>query len=98
MSRAVLLAAALVALLAVDARAASFCRPRAEVLLTLMRQYGEAPVAQGLAQGGAVIEVLASPDRRTWTIIASNPAGIACLLAVGEHWEPIAHAPRGEGS
>ncbi len=71
------------------AQAAAVCDARAEVLRHLERQYAEAPVALGLANTGGVVEVLASPNGATWTIIVTLPDGTSCLVAAGESWETV---------
>ncbi len=62
------------------------CSPRPEVVEHLGKKYAETPVAMGLANNGGVIEVLASPDGSSWTIIITMPNGAACLVAAGEFW------------
>ena len=49
----------------------------------------EEPVAVGLATNGGVIEVLASPDGKTWTAIIAMPDGTSCLIAAGQGWETV---------
>ena len=42
----------------------------------------------GLQRGSAVVEVYASGDTGSWTILLSTPNGLACLLAAGQNWAP----------
>jgi hypothetical protein len=71
------------------AAAPAACGPRADVLAQLARQYDEVPKAVGLANGGNLVEVLASSDGATWTIILTSPKGISCLVAAGEAWREL---------
>jgi hypothetical protein len=58
------------------------CSPHADMLLVLAQQYGEAPQAIGLVGGSRVIEVLSSKEG-TFTILVTQPDGMACILAAG---------------
>ena len=72
-------AAAFMATVAASGAAAaqSACAPRAEVLEILRSRYGEAVVAGGVTTKGALLEVVASADGGTWTLIATSPAGVS---------------------
>src|SRR5262245_32705896 len=74
------------ALLTMPAAAAGspLCAPRADLLKQLSDRYKEAPVAVGLSNTGALIEVLTSEQGSTWTIMISQPNGPSCLVAAGE--------------
>lgn len=71
------------------------CSKRDDVLSQLGSKYKEAPSAVGIANNGGLIEVLTSDDGSTWTIIVSMPNGTSCLLAAGEHWQPIERVAQG---
>ncbi len=43
----------------------------------------------GLAANNGVVEVFASPETGTWTIIVTLPDGQTCLVASGEGYESI---------
>ncbi len=62
------------------------CDQRDRVLGHLARKYHEVPVAAGVTTSGSIIEVLATDDGLTWTIIVSDPNGTSCLIAAGEGW------------
>lgn len=71
-----------------DAQPRPSCAPRDQVLRQLEREFGETPVALGIARAGdAVIEVLASDGGATFTLILSLPNGQSCLLAMGTDWQ-----------
>lgn len=65
------------------------CTDRASALAHLSKKYSEAPVAIGLANNGGVVEVLTDSAGATWSIIITMPDGTACMVAAGEHWEPL---------
>lgn len=63
------------------------CAPRADIITNLQGKFSENTVALGLDNSGGVVELLASPDGETWTIIVTDPQGTSCLMAAGEFWE-----------
>lgn len=71
------------------------CGPRDDVLAQLSKKFKEAPVSIGLANNGGLLEVLASPDGSTWTVIITRPNGVTCLVAAGESWQAIRPAETG---
>ena len=86
------LATALVLAAAQDAAAQSprSCAPRAKVVERLASQYGETRRAAGLSAGNALVEVFASEMSGTWTITATAPGGLTCLVASGQAFEALA--------
>ena len=70
------------------------CSDRTKALEYLTNTYAEAPVAMGLTNNGAVLEVLASEAGDSWTIMVTMPNGTACMIAAGESWEPVVGADR----
>ncbi len=94
--RMILIAIALQATVLVPvAGAQPGCAPRTVVLERFAAQYGEVPIAAGLTAAALLIEVLASADGASWTIIATTSDGLSCLIAAGEGWRGIAAKPRG---
>jgi len=69
------------------AEGAPQCAPRASVLGSLEQRYSERPIAAGLDNNGAVVEVLAAADGKTWTILVSMPNGVSCVVSAGEDWQ-----------
>lgn len=55
----------------------------------LEQAYGERPVAAGLQSNGQLLQVFAASgaDGGSWTAVATSPAGTACVVATGRHWE-----------
>ncbi len=74
-------------MLAAPAQAQQACAPRDTVLAHLASKYHEAPVAVGVTNKGGLIEVLSTPDGKTWTIIVTSPQGLSCMVAAGEDWQ-----------
>ena len=69
------------------------CGERAGMVQKLASQYDEAPVSMGVAANGSLLQLLASPDGETWTLLLIRPSGIACIMATGESWDAV--IPRG---
>lgn len=61
------------------------CAPRAAMIERAKVEFGEVPVVAGLERGGLAMEVLASPEG-SWTMLAVNPMGLACVVATGTAW------------
>ncbi len=64
--------------------------PRADVAKQLADQYGEAPVAMGLVNNGAMIEIFAADDGITWTIVVTMPNRMSRMLVAGRDWMQVA--------
>ena len=46
-----------------------------------------------------MLELYASPETGTWTILVPLPNGLSCLVASGEAWERVAEVlTPGEGA
>ena len=58
------------------------------MLQSFQANYGEVPVARGLATGGQMVEVLAN-DKGTWTMLFTRPGGISCMVLTGEAWQAV---------
>ncbi len=63
------------------------CGPRDSVLERLEGDYGETRQSIGLAANAQMVEVFASPDTGTWTILMTSATGITCLMATGDAFE-----------
>ncbi len=81
------LALALLLGLRAPASAQAACTTHAEVTRQLDGRYAESPIAIGLASTGSVVEVFASGDGSTWTIVMTMPNGTSCVVVNGEAWE-----------
>lgn len=74
------------------AAAQNQCTTHDRVLAFLAGRYQEAPVAAGITDKGRLIEVFATDDGATWTIVETNPQGWSCLMAGGEGWRSLEEA------
>ena len=79
-------------------QASPLCDDREALIAELRERWGEAPVALGLTGAGRLLEVLASADGATWTIIATRPDGRACVLDAGTDWQRRSARPQGAGA
>ena len=75
------------------AAAQSLTRPRAEVLKILSKNYAEAPIEMGLTRTGNVIELFASNDGSTWSLVVTSPDGLSRVVASGESWLSVSSLP-----
>ena len=64
------------------------CAERGMLAERLGVKYAEKPVSMGLSADGSVIEVFASTSG-TFTIVATQPSGVACIIVTGESWEGL---------
>ena len=68
------------------------CAARDAVVERLASGYGETRRSVGLA-GNAVMEVYASDDTGTWTVLVTMANGMACLVASGDNYQAVTDAP-----
>ena len=69
------------------------CNFHDKALDYLAQEWQEAPIAVGVTDQGALIEVLATNDGDTWTIIVTDPNGWSCMVADGEGWRMVLRTP-----
>ena len=62
------------------------CAPRDALLEQLESASGEVPAGSGVIHGGALLEIVMTPDGATWSMVLTSPGGISCLVATGEGW------------
>jgi hypothetical protein len=65
------------------------CHSYIEIARQLDSRYGEKPVSIGLQGNGHLLQVFASKDTGSWTILSMAPNGIACIVAAGRSWEAM---------
>jgi hypothetical protein len=65
------------------------CHSHSELADMLHQKFAERPSAVGLQANGHLVEVFASNDGTSWTIVVTRPDGRSCIVAVGEHWEAL---------
>ena len=67
----------------------SACQTHDEIMQMLNQKFAETPTALGLQSNGHVIQVFASKDGTTWTVVTTRPDGVSCIVALGRHWEAV---------
>ncbi len=68
---------------------ASTCALRDQVVSRLQEQYSEQLTAGGLnssANKTTLVEVWASPETGTFTVMLTNAQGLSCIVATGTDW------------
>lgn len=73
------------------------CMDRAALVARLAAQYGENRQAAGLAGPDRLVELFASIETGSWTLVVTAPSGIACLLGAGEHFLRFEAEPAPDG-
>ena len=68
--------------------ASTACAPREALVAQLEKSYGEILSARGLQGPNALIEVFASSESGSFTVLMSRPDGISCIVSTGTHWLP----------
>ena len=77
------------------AAAQQACGERANFLNKLEESFAERPIAMGLTDKGAVLEVFAS-QKGSWTFLITMPTGQTCVVASGQSWETLAAVKTGQ--
>jgi len=65
------------------------CAQREQVVSRLQQDYAEQLTAGGLhgtMDGSGIIEVWASPETGTFTVMRTDAHGLSCILATGTDW------------
>ena len=67
------------------------CGDRTAIIERLETGFGESRTGAGLSTQNGIVEVFASEETGTWTIILTLPTGQSCLVAAGNSWqtEPV---------
>lgn len=86
----VMLGAATVFLFASRAKAQPVtCFPFAQLRDGLKARYHETAIGGGIYSGGqSIVQVYASAEGATFTILAIQSDGLACVIAGGKDWQP----------
>lgn len=79
-------------------RRQTFCAPGDAVVTMLDQRFGEVLQGAGLQNSTTLVELFASLDTGTWTLVLTRPDGTACAVAAGQHWQNAADAPSGKPS
>jgi hypothetical protein len=65
------------------------CHNATEIAKQLNSRYDESPVAFGLQSNGNLLQVYASEEKGTWTVVSTTPNGLSCIVAAGKSWESL---------
>jgi hypothetical protein len=79
-------------------RRQTFCAPRDAMVTLLDRRFGEVLQGTGLQNATTLVELFASLDTGTWTLVLTRPDGTACAIAAGQHWQNAAETLPGRPS
>ena len=94
MSRVILAAALAGALLTTPALAQGpICGPHDVILQGLADQYQEQVIARGLTNSGGLVEIAATADGATWTMLYSQAGGQTCFISTGNSWQAVTPGP-----
>lgn len=78
-----------------DTSAENRCAPRDLIVTSLAMDYGETHVGSGFQGTQQILEVFASDDKGTWTIIVTETNGVACIISAGTDWHERSMLPVG---
>ena len=65
------------------------CHNATDIAKQLSSKYDESPVAFGLQSNGNLLQVYASEEKNTWTVVSTTPNGLSCIVAAGKTWESL---------
>ena len=68
------------------------CAERDGIVTRLTEKYGETRQSIGLGTNNTMVEVFASGDTGSWTILVTDAEGVSCLVASGQAFETLAEA------
>lgn len=85
--------AIIVALAATPALSQTQCAGTDQVAELLAANFGEVVQGLGLDASGNMMMVWANVATGTWTITASTPAGMTCVIGAGEYYQAINSTP-----
>lgn len=76
----------------------SVCGPYAQVNNQLKQKYNERPTAYGLVEEKSIMQLYASSESGTWTIVMTDRRGMSCIVAAGHSLEQIDSNLTGPGA
>lgn len=69
------------------------CADHATMVRLLAERWGESRQAVALDASGALVEVFASEETGSWTIVVTAPAGPSCIYGAGHAFERVEEVP-----
>jgi hypothetical protein len=79
------------------AEAQANCGPRDAVVAKLAEGYGETRQSIGIGANNAMVEMYASTQTGSWTLLVTMPGGLSCLVATGQSFERVVEALPAKG-
>lgn len=73
------------------------CTSHTKLLQQLSQRYKEVPTAMGIVNDKALMQMYASDETGSWTIVITNAEGKACIVATGHSWEDFETGIKGPG-
>lgn len=71
------------------AKGQELCLPQDQIVSRLQTKYQERMVAVGVMATGALLQVYATKDGKTWSLLVVRTDGIACLMTHGEDYQVL---------
>ncbi len=65
------------------------CTDYRRIRAELGQTYAEEPVSAGLQSNGHLLQLFASAERDSWTMVSLAPDGQACVVAAGADWRSL---------
>ncbi|WP_298806206.1 hypothetical protein [uncultured Lentibacter sp.] len=84
-------------LTSLPAYAEESCTIRERMVERLQDTFHENLAGGGLHGTAAVVEVWASAETGTFTVISTDTAGQSCILATGTHWQGVSRVTKASG-
>ena len=81
-----------IALLAANqtsAQGTARCADRSVIVDSLAQKYGESRQSVGLGNNNTLVEVFASEETGSWSIIITRAGGPTCLVAAGNNYQLV---------
>tara|TARA_R110002094_G_scaffold28845_5_gene41822 strand:+ start:293 stop:598 length:306 start_codon:yes stop_codon:yes gene_type:complete len=73
------------------------CMTRTDLVAKLTTAYAENLTARGLQNERSIVEVWASAETGSYTILLSRADGMSCVLSAGTHWLAESPVPAKKG-
>jgi len=65
------------------------CLPRETLVQTLQSNFGERLTGGGLQSSRQLLEIWSSGETGSFTVFFTQPNGISCIVATGQHWNSV---------
>ena len=69
------------------------CAPRADIVAKLNDRFGETRQSFGIVQHNKIVEIFASMNSGSWSILFTDANGYSCLIAAGTQYHLFANRP-----